>query len=410
MTARRMLFGVGAGPFSALERDLVALFNGTSDGITYGIGAGSRPIAGVWSPHGSNPIIAVGGGGAWDDATVKDPWLMWDGSQYVCFFAGLDGTNYRIGRATAAAHTGPWTKYGSNPIIGLGAGGSFDDAGCSFPTALHEPDDTGKEWKCWYAADDGAAHSIGYAYSSDGISWTKVGQVLTKGSSGTWEDESVLPVAIIKDGSTYYLFYGGRQGITNPRWQGGIATFTDPEGAYTKYPANPVLLARFNDAGTSQLLTTNTASGSPVVQVGSTAAWTVGEVMALIDDNSETDIHAIASVDSGTQITLDGNASSTFGTAGGATIRPAAYNAVLPRTVRRAPGGGFEMFGTAFQPAGDLSPGGTALRELSLRWTAPALVGPWSYDYATGLLFPLAPANSGWDKFSAENPSVIAAP
>jgi hypothetical protein len=251
--------------------------------------------------------------------------------------------------------------------------------------------------------------SIGYAYSSDGLSWTKVGQVLTKGASATWEDEGVLPMAIVKDGATYSLFYGGRQGTTVPKWQGGVATFTDPEGAYTKHGSNPVLLARFNDAGVFQAPST-VALGATTVTMTSTAAFSEGEPVVLADNNSETEQHVIASIDSGVQVTLGQATSAQFASGNGAVFRPFASLSVIPRTVRVAYGGGWEMFGTPFQPVEDLTPGGSKLREGSMRWTAAALTGPWSYDYTTGLLFPLYPANTGWDKFSAENPSVIAEP
>lgn len=410
MLARALLRGYAGEPVPPTA--LVALYNGSKDGNLYAIGAASSSDAGeTWTRYGSNPVLAVGTAGAWDDSTVKDPYLLWDGSQFVAYYSGFDGGTYRIGRATAAAYTGPWTKDAGNPVLDLGAGGAFDDAGLNFPVILYDPSDTGKEWKCWYGGNDGAKLRIGYAHSSDGVAWTKVGQVLDVGAGGTWNDEGMLPFGIVRRGSTYVLFVGGRQGTTNPRWQGGVYTFSDPEGTYTA-GSNPTMLARFNDADTSKVLTSDTASGSAVVHIATTAAFTVGEAVLLIDTNSQSEAHYIASVDSGTQVTLDSVTSSAFTVANGATLRSFAYNSVTPRSaIRRA--GGWYMFGTAFQGQEDLTPGGIKLREGSLRWTASALDGAWAYDYTpTGLLLPLFPAvaSSVWDAFSAENPSVIAAP
>lgn len=407
---RLLIAGGGGGSFTPPpEPTLYALLNGQNGDGVYAIGAASRAPGGSWTEYGSNPVLQKGTG--WESGHVKDPWLIHDGSQYIVYYSGYNGTSYQIGRATASAHTGTWTKYGSNPVIALGSGGSFDDAGTLFPTLLYEPWDSGREWKMWYGANDGSTHRIGYAYSSDGLSWTKFGQVLDVGSSGAWDDVGVVPAAVHKDGATYYLFFGGRQSATAPvYWQGGVATFTDPEGVYTKSASNPILLARFNDAGVFQTLTADTTSGSAIVTMTSTAAFSVGEPVVIADGNSETDQHNVASIDTATQITIDGTASSTFATANGAVFRPFAGISVQPRTVRPAYGGGWEMFGTPFQPVDDLSVGGTALREGSFRWTASSLTGPWTYDYTTGLLFQLYPDNSGWDKFSAENPSVIAAP
>src|SRR6185503_17186582 len=151
----------------------------------------------------------------------------------------------------------------------VGAGGAFDDAGVNFPVVLYEPADTGKQWKMWYGANDGSIQTVGYAYSSDGLSWTKVGRVINVGTGGAWNDEGMLPGAIYREGSTYYLFANGRQGTTNPRWQGGLWTFTDPEGTYTP-ASNPSLLARFNDANTAQSLS-GSSSGTTVTVAGTTS-------------------------------------------------------------------------------------------------------------------------------------------
>ena len=386
---------------------LRALYNGSNDGTLYAIGAATA-TDGVWTRYGLNPVIQVGAGGTWDDATVKDPCIIWDGSQFVVYYAGYDGTKYQIGRATASVYSGPYTKAGGNPVLTVGSGGAFDDAGVNFPVVLYEPADTGKEWKMWYGADEGTDQSIGYAYSTNGTSWTKVGQKVTKGSAATWEDEDVLPMAIYKDGATYNLFYGGRQGTTNPKWQGGLVTFTDPEGVYTKDAGNPILLARFNDANSTVSLTGTTAA-SAIVTVTATSGLNVNEPVVLADGNSQTEVMRIASIDSGTQVTLTDATVGTFTVAEGAVLRSFAYNSVLPRTIR-AISGGFEMFGTPFQPVEDLSVGGTKLREGSFRWTASALDGPWTYDYSTGLLFPLTAPGTTWDSIAAENPSVIVAP
>ena len=105
--------------------------------------------------------------------------------------------------------TGTWTKYGSNPVIGFGGGGAFDEDGAEFPVVLYEPTDTGREWKMWYAAypagatpGDPTGMTTGYAYSSDGLSWTKHGEVLSEGSGGTFDEKGTIPGAVIRIGST----------------------------------------------------------------------------------------------------------------------------------------------------------------------------------------------------------------
>lgn len=400
MLWRRIPHG-GSGSGFTVSPTLHALFNGQNGDGVYAIGEATKVGSSPWTEEAS-PVIEKSGAG-WVSEHVKDPcWL----DSLTVYVSGHDGSKYQIGRMTRATTASAWAYDStSSPTIAVGSGGSFDDAGVNFPTILHEPSDTGKEYKCWYGANDGSTLSIGYAHSTNGTSWTKVGQVLTKGSSGQWDDEGILPMAIVKVGSTYNLFFGGYQDPTVPKWQGGIATFTDPEGVYTKSGSNPVLLARFNDSGVFQTPTGATA-GATSIGMASSAAFNVGEPVVLADGDSETETQRIATIPDGTHVTLETGLTGAF-TSGTPAFRPFASVSVLPRTVRNY-AGGYEMFGTPFQPVEDLTVGGSKLREGSFRWTASALTGPWAYDYTTGLLFPLYPAHTGWHKFSAENPSVLA--
>lgn len=395
------------------DADLVAMYNGGEDGTPeYAIGAAAR-VDGVWTKDGDNPLLTKGAASTWEDTHIKDQWLVWDGSQLVLFYAGsADGyPQYQIGRATAPAISGPWTKYNSNPILTEGAGGAWDDESVLFPVVLYEPDDTGREWKMWYAGHDGSNLGIGYAHSSDGISWTKHGRVISIGSGGSWNDVGVIPGAIVKEGSTYYLFAGGYQDASNPRWQGGLWTFTDPEGTYTASGDNPILQARFNDAGTSQPLTANLSIGNASASVASTAAFSVGEPVVVSDTNSAPFHTRIDSIESGTALTLADDAPTDYTTAASAVLRPMTYNAVYPRTVRRVPGGGWEMWIVAHQATIDLTTGSLNYQEATMRATASALTATsWSYDHDLGVLFPLGPSGSRWDAISAENITVVVAP
>lgn len=414
-TRRLLLIASGAGSFAAppFPSDLIAMFNGGQTGNDYQIGQATSSDGGLtWTEDAGNPVISKAGAG-WVSAHVKDPWLMPDGlSAYV---SGYAGSHYQIGRVTRPDTSSSVWSYDSTttPAIAVGGAGSPDEHGCAFPTVLYEPADTGKEYKVWYRGADGAGkETVCYAYSSnaDLSGLTKVGRVIDVGAAGSWYDVGIGPGGIAKVGTTYYLLVAGRQNVAAPvRWQGGCFSFTDPEGTYTASLQNPTLRAVYGTAGMSQVLTANTNAGSAIVEVGSTADWAAGWPMIIVDNNSESEIHCIASVESGTEMTLDATVTATFATGNGATIRPVEYNSLWPRSILRGPGG-YRLFITPFQPQDDLNPGGTKLREMSMIATGSALDWPWTIDHATGLLFPLYPATTGWHKFSAENPSVIVAP
>jgi hypothetical protein len=411
-----MLLGHSAGPLAG-EAGVLVYFNGQNGGA-YGIGE-AEIVGGVVTENPNNPLVVAAGSG-WVADHVKDPWVLPGG--LVLFVAGNgDGTSddYQIGRLTRATVNDAWAYDStSTPLLAFGSAGQPDEAGALFPTVLPTPEDASFPLKMWYAGldVDGVTHRVCYAKSSSAVgapgTWTKVGAVLDVGAGGAFDDIGVLPLGIVRTGGVYHLFYGGRQDVSLPRWQTGLATFTDPEGVYTKSPSNPILSNLVAVSSISKTLTADASAGSTTAQVASTAEWAdyVGEPFVLADNNSETETRELVSIDSGTVVTLSGTAQSAFTTASGATLRPMRFNSIVPRTVRVLRNGTWELWATPFQPVADLTVGGQPLREGAMRFTADAPEGPWTSDRDLGLLFPLFPISTGWHKFSAENPNVISLP
>jgi predicted GH43/DUF377 family glycosyl hydrolase len=98
---------------------------------------------------------------------------------------------------------------GTNPVIDVGASGKWDDTFIrELGNILYEPDDTGEEYKMFYSAGgdsyNGTNVYVGYAYSSDGKTWTKAGKIIDR----ALEDPYVVNV-----GGTYYLYAEDKQDI-----------------------------------------------------------------------------------------------------------------------------------------------------------------------------------------------------
>lgn len=309
------------------------LYNGQTGTGTVKIGLAQSFDGGVtWSRYASNPVLTVGAGGTWDDVQVHAPSVVWDGTQWVMYAGGYDGANYRIGRWTSADLI-TWTPYGSNPVLDLGAGGDFDDAGLLAPKVYFDSTATPK-WKMWYVAvKSGGKVTTGYAYSSNGTSWTKAGKVVDVGGSGTFYDEASAFNAPFVSGSTVYLFGAGQ---ANPS-----APFNNRAGYVT------------------------VALGSET----SSAAYSTPTALATFSGN-------ITGLDDGLTYTSNG------------------ITAVILR------GTTYIAYGTAFGPVTPATQHEVAWRSTSidlLDWTNP-----------TGVLLPLSEGT--FDTISAENPSVVAIP
>ncbi len=183
--------------------------------------------------YAGNPVLSVGANGSWDDAAIWRPTVLKDGSTYKMWYSGYDGATRRIGYAasTDGIH---WTKYGSNPVLTPGSSGAWDDFGVYAPSVIYD----GVVYKMWYRGrNSGGVNRIGYATSTDGIAWTKYGAVLNLGSPGSWDAVDVTEPTVIKVGSTYHMWYVGYDGIT---LRIGHATSSDGI-TWIKDVANPVL-------------------------------------------------------------------------------------------------------------------------------------------------------------------------
>ncbi len=133
-------------------------------------------------------------------------------------------------------------RYHGNPVLTIGGAGAWDDQTVIHPCVLW--DDVAHLWKMWYCgAQIVPAHleALGYATSPDGITWTKdAGNPILSITSGTWEGPIYFGhnFMVRKFGNTdYRLWY--ESGLVND-FKTGYATSTDGI-TWVKHPGNPVI-------------------------------------------------------------------------------------------------------------------------------------------------------------------------
>lgn len=134
-----------------------------------------------------------------------------------------------------------WTKYGSNPVLDVAGAGQWDDEWLDTPEILWD----GTEYKLYYYGDStyfqGQSHTaIGLATSPDGINWTRQGVVLEKGALGDWDGK------FIESPAAYYDTISGvyallYSGVDTAGW-GKIGLTVSADGYnWIKYPSYPVM-------------------------------------------------------------------------------------------------------------------------------------------------------------------------
>lgn len=97
--------------------------------------------------------------------------LVTDDNTWVMYFHTVSNGNppMEVGRATAASPLGPWSV-DAEPVLTIGTEGSWDEQSLFWPNVVRD----GKGYRMYYGARDKQADfAIGMATSEDGISWTK---------------------------------------------------------------------------------------------------------------------------------------------------------------------------------------------------------------------------------------------
>ncbi len=159
-----------------------------------------------WEKESVAPIIPLGSPGDWDAASIGEPAVVKDGANsYKLWYSGSgnDGV-FRIGYATSNDGTS-WIK-NSTFVLPTGAPGAWDAAGVASPAVVKD----GSTYKMWYMgeASDGIV-AIGYATSGNGTSWNKTATPVLTGGAG-FEAEGVGSPSVILDGATWKMWYTGK--------------------------------------------------------------------------------------------------------------------------------------------------------------------------------------------------------
>jgi predicted GH43/DUF377 family glycosyl hydrolase len=167
-------------------------------------------------------VLDLGSRGSYDDKSIESPLILKLGEgSYVMFYRGQTYADKvgRIMRATSSDGI-TWTKTGVVMTPSESYEGNKID-----PMAVMFDQDV---YKMWYGSDTSGGCAC-YATSPDGINWTRSqdNPVLRK-THGSWDNEGAGGQnTVIKSGDMYYMYYKG-YGKAAPGWTFyGLAASSD---------------------------------------------------------------------------------------------------------------------------------------------------------------------------------------
>jgi predicted GH43/DUF377 family glycosyl hydrolase len=159
-----------------------------------------------WSRHGQ-PVVPLGPPGSFDESDVADPYVLRAGDRFYLFYLGQDrARRQRLGIARSTDGV-IWEKLRSNPILKLGAAGSFDENGLGEPAVWSSG---GSWWMLYTGRDKSERRRLGLARSADGVKWERISNFILSGSS-PWDSQVMCDPSVeqMPDGSLRVWFGGG---------------------------------------------------------------------------------------------------------------------------------------------------------------------------------------------------------
>ena len=126
------------------------------------------------------PVLMPGPRGSWDERGVADPDAIRAGADLYLFYLGQDRAGEQrlgVARSLDGIH---WEKLRTNPILELGGPGAFDENGLGEPAVWRA---RGFYWMLYTGRDIHENRRLGLARSTDGVAWRKLPMVFSGSES-----------------------------------------------------------------------------------------------------------------------------------------------------------------------------------------------------------------------------------
>ncbi len=203
-----------------------------------------------------DPVITRGNAGSWDSTDVLNPALFRYNGALLNLYSGFDGKTWHTGLASTFDGLS-WNKLGK--VISPDPNSWEGSYIAANGTALAE----GGQILYWYQS--GSPVRIGMARSSDARTFTKESKpVLETGPSGSWDERGVGDPNVVLAAGQFYMFYLGQDRAGKQRL--GVAK--SPDGrTWTKLKENPIL-----DIGADGAFDEN-GLGEPAVWIAGGRYW-----------------------------------------------------------------------------------------------------------------------------------------
>lgn len=202
------------------------------------LGQASQPDAAyhIWENASCRSFPATSGDGcdtAPTDRSYGDPEVVHaNGATWLYYASGsLTETGTQLWLAKKADGQSSFSAVGSAAI--LSPDPERGETDLLAPSVVTPEEGDGKSWHMWFTSAGSEGRRIGYASSTDGVTWVRSepgSWALTSGSGGDWDDSAVESPSVLFHDGVWHMWYAGSSGSSV--YQIGYATAT-PEAEQT---------------------------------------------------------------------------------------------------------------------------------------------------------------------------------
>jgi len=184
----------------------------------------------IYNPSGSGTIT--------EPVNEETVWA----NKFVFYYMATTGQSESVGLAVSNDGVN-WQGYngGVAPVLeGTWNESDWDRTYVGYPTVMKENDDAYHMWYCggFWNGDSGVGHGIGYAFSQDGINWTRdpANPIFYMDDGVDWRDRRTYTPMVIGD----QMWFSGKDADTGV-YAIGYATACTPVSLYSLSVESPVV-------------------------------------------------------------------------------------------------------------------------------------------------------------------------
>lgn len=168
---------------------------------------------------------------------VNRPAVVKRSDGYHLWYTGQAKGHSSIGHATSSDGKS-WTRVGNRPVLAPDA--KWEKVAVMCPDVIW--DEQANRYRMWYSGGEQyEPDAIGYAISRDGNNWTKAAHnpVFAADPKNAWEQHKVTACQVLKHGDWFYMFYIGFRDVDHA--QIGVARSRDGISDWQRHPSNPII-------------------------------------------------------------------------------------------------------------------------------------------------------------------------